>query len=216
MTRVRTEDRIVAGMIELLRRQGYAATGMKQIVEAGQAPIGSIYHHFPGGKRDVAAAALRQSGAAYAELVTMLLAPIDDPAEGVESAFVAAADTIEFAGWLNMCPVATVAGEVADTEPALREAAGEVMASWIDSGTSMFVARGIPEPDARSLTFALVSALEGAFVMARTLRSTEPILAAGRAMGAYARSLARARTGSPTGSEPAPDTASSRLADTDH
>ncbi|MEO9330010.1 TetR/AcrR family transcriptional regulator [Gordonia aurantiaca] len=198
MTRVKTEERIVVGMIELLRRQGYAATGMKQIVEAGRAPVGSIYHHFPGGKRDVAAAALRQSGQAYAELITMLLAPFDDPAAGVESAFATAAETIEEGGWLNMCPVSTVAGEIADAEPALREVADEVMTSWIDAGTALFVERGIDESDARSLTFALVSALEGAFVLARTTRSPEPILAAGRAMGAYARSLANT---SVTGSE---------------
>ncbi|MCR5977337.1 TetR family transcriptional regulator [Gordonia jinghuaiqii] len=189
MARVRTDERIVVAMAELLRRQGYAATGIKQIVEASDAPIGSIYHHFAGGKRDVAAAALRQSGAAYGELVTMVLAPYDDIAEGVAAAFAAAADTIASSDWLNMCPVGTVAGEVADAEPALREVGAEVIDSWIDQGTTLFVARGLPEPDARSLIQAVVAALEGAFIMARTQRSVEPLLAAGQAMRAYAQAL---------------------------
>ena len=50
-------------MTELLRVQGYAATSIKQLAEAAGAPTGSIYHHFKGGKREVAAAALRQAGA---------------------------------------------------------------------------------------------------------------------------------------------------------
>lgn len=199
MARVKTDERIVVAMAELLRRQGYAATGIKQVVETADAPIGSIYHHFGGGKRDVAAAALRQSGAAYGELIGLLLAPYDDPAEGIEAAFVAAAETIEQGGWLNMCPVGTVAGEVADAEPALREVADEVMSAWIDAGTALFAARGLTDADARSLMYAVVSALEGAFIVARTQRSTDPILAAGRAMGSYARALTSpVRAGAPS------------------
>jgi AcrR family transcriptional regulator len=195
MARVKTDERIVMAMTELLRRQGYAATGIKQVVELSDAPIGSIYHHFKGGKRDIAAAALRQSGTAYGELVGMLLAPYDDPADGIEAAFVAAAETIEQGGWLNMCPVGTVAGEIADAEPDLREIAAEVMSSWIDAGAALFTARGLPVADARSLMSAVVSALEGAFIVARTQRSTDAILAAGRAMGCHARVLTtQART----------------------
>ncbi|MFE0750940.1 TetR/AcrR family transcriptional regulator [Gordonia sp. NPDC058843] len=189
MARVKTDERIVVAMTELLRRQGYAATGIKQVVDAAGAPIGSIYHHFSGGKRDVAAAALRQSGAAYGELVGMLLAPHDDIAEGIEAAFVSAADTMADTGWLNMCPVATVAGEIADTEPALRTVAAEVIDAWVEQGTALYLSRGLTEPDAHALILAVVASLEGAFILARTQRSTAPVLAAGRAMGAYARAL---------------------------
>ena len=198
MASVKTEERIVVAMTELLRRQGYAATGIKQVVEAAGAPIGSIYHHFGGGKRDVAAAALRTSGAAYGELVGMLLAPHDDIAEGIQAAFASAADTIAETGWLNMCPVGTVAGEVADTEPALREVAAEVIDAWVEQGTALYRTHGLPESDARALMFAVVSALEGAFILARTQRSTEPLHAAGAAMGAYARALSPKPQSSPS------------------
>ena len=198
MARVKTDERIVVAMTELLRRQGYAATGIKQVVEAAEAPIGSIYHHFGGGKRDVAAAALRTSGAAYGELVGMLLAPHDDIAEGIAAAFASAAETIAETGWLNMCPVGTVAGEVADTEPVLREVAAEVIGAWVEQGTALYRARGLSESDARALMLAVVSALEGAFILARTQRSTDPLRAAGAAMTAYARALSSAPQNSST------------------
>src|SRR6266702_2473779 len=105
------------------------------------------------------------------------------------AAFAAAAETIAQNGWINMCPVATVAGEIADSEPALREVAAEVMNSWIDEGTAYFVRRGLAEPEARELILAVVSALEGAFILSRTLRSPEPLLAAGRAVGARMESV---------------------------
>ncbi|WP_238421626.1 TetR/AcrR family transcriptional regulator [Gordonia sp. 'Campus'] len=192
MARVKTDERIVVAMTELLRRQGYAATGIKQVVDAAGAPIGSIYHHFSGGKRDVAAAALRRSGAAYGELVGMLLAPYDDIAEGIEAAFVSASETIADSGWLNMCPVGTVAGEVADTEPELRTIAAEVIDGWVEQGSALYRARGLPDADAHALMLAVVASLEGAFILARTQRSTAPILAGGRAMGAFARQLTAA------------------------
>src|SRR5438874_46643 len=42
--------RIVSAAAELIRRQGVAATGMREIVEHAQAPRGSLQHYFPGGK----------------------------------------------------------------------------------------------------------------------------------------------------------------------
>jgi AcrR family transcriptional regulator len=50
-----TRERIVDASAELFRRQGYSATGVKQIVEAAQAPFGSLYHFFPGGKEQLGA-----------------------------------------------------------------------------------------------------------------------------------------------------------------
>ena len=54
-----TRERIVESSAELFRRQGYTATGVKQIVTAAQAPFGSLYHFFPGGKEQLGAEAIR-------------------------------------------------------------------------------------------------------------------------------------------------------------
>jgi AcrR family transcriptional regulator len=182
--KVSTRDRLVTATAELMRRQGYSATSVKQISVAAHAPIGSLYHHFPEGKPQIAAAALRTSGAAYAELLPLLLDEHDDLRAAVPAAFAAAADTIEQADGLNMGPVAPVAGEIADSEPALRAVAAEVVGDWITRGTAYFTHRGLGEPEARELTLAVLSTLEGAFVLSRTLRSAEPLHAAGRALAA--------------------------------
>lgn len=190
-----TDERIVRAMAELLRVRGYGGTGMNHLVRAAGAPTGSIYHHFRGGKRAVAAAALRETGAAYGRLLPLLLDEHDDLAAGIRAVFAAAGADMRGTGWATMCPVATVGGEVADTEPELREVAAEVMTSWVEDGSRYLESRGLAPGDARAMTYALLSALEGAFLLARTLRTTEPFTAAGEALAAHVTALPRtART----------------------
>ncbi|WP_327141115.1 TetR/AcrR family transcriptional regulator [Nocardia sp. NBC_01327] len=190
-----TRQRLVTAVGELMRGHGYSAITVKQITVAADAPMGSLYHHFPQGKQQIAAEALRTSGAAYIQLLPMLMDPYDDLREAVPAAFEAAAETIEQSGWINMCPVGTVAGEIADSEPELRAVAAEVITSWIDQGSDYLVRRGLSPADAREMILAVLSALEGAFILSRTLRSTDPLRSAGRAMSARLdQLLAAART----------------------
>ncbi|WP_369204358.1 TetR/AcrR family transcriptional regulator [Streptomyces sp. PU-14G] len=193
-----TDERIALAMAELLRKQGYAATGVNQLARAAGAPTGSLYHHFKGGKREIAAVALRQTGAAYIQLLPLVLDAHDDLASGIEALFAAAGEDMRDTGWANMCPVGTVTAETADTEPELREVAAEVMETWVDVGARYFTARGLGESDSRTVVFAVLTALEGAFLLARGLRSTEPFVATGRTIATYVVSLrdaqARART----------------------
>ncbi|MFE3190406.1 TetR/AcrR family transcriptional regulator [Nocardia sp. NPDC059240] len=184
-----TRDRLVTAVAELMRVQGYSAITVKQITAASGAPMGSLYHHFPAGKSAIAAEALRTSGVAYIQLLPLLMDAHDDLREAIPAAFAAAAETIEQNGWINMCPVGTVAGEVADSEPGIRDVAAEVIQSWIAEGVNYFVRRGLTDTDARELMIALLCALEGAFILSRTLRSKEPLLAAGRAMASRASEL---------------------------
>jgi AcrR family transcriptional regulator len=185
-----TRESILTAAAELMRRKGYGAVGMKDIAEASGAPIGSLYHHFRGGKVQIAREALINAGAAYALLIPSIIDGHTDLGEAVDAVFTQAADDMAGTGFANMCPVASVAAEVADTVEELREASAKVFAAWIDGGSAYFASRGLDEWQARQVTLALIGALEGAFVLGRTLRSTEPLLAAGRALSPQYRGVA--------------------------
>ena len=185
-----TRESILTATAELMRVKGFGAVGMKDVVAASGAPIGSIYHHFPGGKTQIAREALVAAGAAYGLLIPTLVAPHDDLGEAVESVFAQAATDMTETGFANMCPVATVAAEVADTVEELRDATAAVFTGWLDGGTAYFASRGIPPTAARDLTITVVSALEGAFILARSLRDAEPLRAVGRVLGARYRGTA--------------------------
>jgi AcrR family transcriptional regulator len=191
-----TKEAILTAAVELMRRKGYAEVGVKDIAQASGAPIGSLYHHFRGGKVQIAREALVNAGAAYALLIPSIVGAYTDLGEAIEGVFVQAAEDMATTGFANMCPVASVAAEVADTVEELRETTAAVFSSWIDGGAAYFAARGLDGSRAREVTLALIAALEGAFVLARTLRDAEPLLAAGRALAPQYRGVVLAELGS--------------------
>src|SRR5437764_1576198 len=165
-----TRERIVEASAELFRRQGYSATGVKQIVEAAQAPFGSLYHFFPGGKEQLGAEAIRVSGALYELLIPAVIDTAPDLLTGVRLFFAGAAQHLVETDYEDACPIATVALEVSSSSDTMREACAEVFESWITAGSARM---------SRELTIAFLCALEGAFVLARASRSTEPLEVAG-------------------------------------
>jgi hypothetical protein len=61
----------------------------------------------------------------------------------------------------------------------MRQACAEVFESWIVHGAARYTRAGLTEEKARELTIGMLAALEGAFVLARASRSTEPLESAG-------------------------------------
>ena len=55
-------ERLLNGARKLLAEKGYAGMELRDVAARGQAPRGSIYHHFPGGKSQLAAAAAELEG----------------------------------------------------------------------------------------------------------------------------------------------------------
>lgn len=188
-----TRDRIVDASAELMRRQGYAATGVKQIVTAAQAPFGSLYHHFPGGKEQLGAEAIRTSGALYEQLIPAVFDPAPDLPTAVRAFFAGAAEHLAATDFADACPIATIALEVSSSSEVMREACAEVFERWLAAGVERFVVGGLSEKQGRELAVSMFAALEGAFVLARAARSTEALAVAGEATAsAVERALATA------------------------
>jgi AcrR family transcriptional regulator len=179
-----TRDRILETSAELFRKQGYAATGVKQIVTAAQAPFGSVYHFFPGGKEQLGAEAIHVSGALYEQLIPAVFDHAPDLVTGVRDFFRLAGEHLRETDYVDACPIATIALEISSTSETLRVACANVFESWIAAGTDRFAGSGLTSEKSRELTIAMLNALEGAFVLARATRSTEPLDVAGELVAA--------------------------------
>ena len=187
-----TRDRIVAAAAQLYGRYGYTGVGLKQVAAESGAPIGSLYHFFPGGKDELAAEALQLSGHGYQILVEGIFESSPDLTSGIQAAFAGAAEVLEASGYADACWIETVALEVASTNEPLRLVTAEIFERWIDAATRLVEAGGVPAGEARRLGIAIITGLEGAFVLSRSLRSREPLLATGEALVAAAEAaLAR-------------------------
>jgi len=183
-----TKDRLLSVSADLFRRQGLAATGIKQVLSQAGAPFSSLYHHFPGGKAELAANVIHMSGSRYQQLVESVWDDAPDVVSGVAAIFDGASKTLQATDYDVACPIATIALEVAGTNDELRRATSEVFESWIASGVRRLTAAGIHPEKARNLAMTLISLLEGAFILCQASRSTEAMVAAGDVASATVRS----------------------------
>ena len=158
-----TKQRILDVTEELFKRHGYTGTGLKQVVELANAPFGSLYHHFPGGKEALGEAVVRRAGQMYYELFVAILDAAGDPIDGVRDFFDGGALVLEQTDWVDPCPIGTVALEKSSSSEPLRVACAEVFTSWIDGAAEHLVAAGLAAPKARELAITIIAGLQGAF-----------------------------------------------------
>jgi len=175
-----TRDRILGATAALLRRKGYTGTGLKEIVKASEAPFGSVYHFFPGGKEELGAEAIRVSGRTYNALIQAFYEGASDLVTATSEFFEAGAQVLRETNYEDACPIATVALEVASTSEPMREATADVFESWISDLTGYLVGSGADPTKARKASITLFNLVEGAFILCRAWRSTEPMELAGR------------------------------------
>jgi TetR/AcrR family transcriptional repressor of lmrAB and yxaGH operons len=183
-----SRQKMVRSAARLFRRQGYAATGWRQVIGESQAPWGSQAHHFPGGKEQLAVDAIPLSSDRYERLLRAALAGTH-PADAVAGWAEVAATELEASGWADGCPVATVALETADSSAALAAACGGAFAGWRAAFVESFTDRGLSVLDARSLGTLVLAGIEGALLLARADRDTEPL----RLVGTELATLIRTR-----------------------
>lgn len=158
----------------LLRRQGYAATGLAQIVRESGVTTGSLYHHFPGGKEDLAVAALTLSASVVTEHLQRALAPPTEPAQAFVRWLEAIADDL-MADPRDGCPVAPVALEAVHSSERLRSAASEAFRTWADQITDRLIQDGWPKARASNAAQAVLALVEGALLLSRTTGDREPL-----------------------------------------
>src|ERR1700756_4667107 len=126
-------DRSRAALMEtaatLFRRQGYAATGLTQILHEARVKAGSLYHHFPQGKQELAAAVVDATGAGIEQLLRRFLATDRSLADIVDR-------------WIDLlvaglggdrrdgCPIEPIATESVNASPVVRAASARAFKSW--------------------------------------------------------------------------------------
>ena len=173
-----SKQQMVKSAAVLFRERGYSGTGFRDVIEHSGAPRGSIYHHFPGGKAELATETVRYAGS-YIGAQIERLAQDGDPA-AVLRAFVGWwRKLLEGSDFRAGCPVVAVAVEAHDDD-AIVAATGEAFADWERAVASTLRRSGATPARARRVATLCIAAIEGAVVMCRAQRSTQPLLDVGR------------------------------------
>ena len=161
-------ERMVSGAVRLLAQQGLQATSFTEVLQLTGAPRGSIYHHFPGGKDQLVAAAVDAAGE---HAIRVLDGLAGSSAEQVTEAFLGLWRLLlERSG--NAAGCAVLAVTVATRSDDLIDRAGGVFRAWRQRLAELLAEGGMA--DAGAFAATLVAASEGAVVLARAERSVEP------------------------------------------
>lgn len=171
----RSRRRLIDATAALLRKQGFHGTGLAEIVQTSGAPRGSLYFYFPGGKEELACAALAESGAALRQLLGEVIDAAGDPASAVFAVCQHLGAALAASGWEAGCPLATVALEASAASPLVRETCATHFSAWIELISSRLERAGLAAAEAQELaTFALAS-LEGALLLSKVHRDPAPL-----------------------------------------
>ncbi|WKG02275.1 TetR/AcrR family transcriptional regulator [Mycolicibacterium sp. HK-90] len=178
---VDTRVRLLESATDLFSRNGFGATGIKAVLAAAEAPYGSLYHFFPGGKQELGAVALTYGSERCRALLESLFPPDVDVVEATADSFRQAADLLEKTDYGCACPIATIALEVANNDELMRTAAADAFESWLAVVQQRFTAAGMTDERAREVAVEIFCLIEGSVLLSRTTRSSAPLHTAGRA-----------------------------------
>ncbi|MDX6603100.1 MAG: hypothetical protein QOF13_2302 [Solirubrobacterales bacterium] len=182
---------LLKGARQLLAEKGYAGMELRDVAERGKAPRGSIYHHFPGGKVQLAREAAELEGTTIRDLIERSLEE-----RGLKQTLTLFGDVFrrrvtDYPERIG-CPVAAVA-LARPEDPELAAAATAAFQSWERPIAAALRDEGVSAVDAETFAGLVVSTVEGALLRARAAGSQEPL---DSAMGGLGHALDRLLEGS--------------------
>jgi AcrR family transcriptional regulator len=168
-----TRQRIIQAAMELFWLKGYASTSIADILSRSQVNSGSLYYFFPG-KQDVLIAVLE----AYRDgIQPMLLRPawgaVEDSIEKVFALLARYRRAIVETECEYGCPIGSLALELHEPDPAVRELLAANFSAWVAAVEGCFrdaADRFAPDTDMRSLAELTLNVMEGGVMQARTYR----------------------------------------------
>jgi AcrR family transcriptional regulator len=178
-------ERMVFSAAQLIRRDGVAATGMREVAAHAQAPRGSLQHYFPGGKEQLVNEAVAWGGRYAGRRVARFMAAMDAPTPGGLFAAMVAQWRDEYltSGFAAGCPVAAATVDCAESVPSTREAVAAAFATWNVPVAEALVSMGVAPTQASDLATVMISTLEGAILIARAEQDVRALDAAATQLG---------------------------------
>jgi AcrR family transcriptional regulator len=178
-------ERMVFSAAQLIRRDGVTATGLRDVVVEADAPRGSLQHYFPGGKEQLVNEAVDWAGRYAADRVARFVADLPRPTPSRLFAAMVRQwiDEYESIGFGAGCPLAAATVDCADTVASTRTAIAAAFAAWRAPVADALAGMGVPRRRSPGLATLMISALEGAILLARAEQDVDPLRTVSRELG---------------------------------
>ena len=169
-----TRDRLITSAARLFRQKGYHGTGLAEILAESHAPKGSLYHHFPAGKSDLALVAADWVSQGMLEIIDASFADAADFAEGAATFCHKLAKLFDLNDSWQSCPISTILFDGPDNG-AFRTHANTILTNWIKRTSLHARELGLEKADADAAAELLLITIQGAWTLARARASSEVI-----------------------------------------
>jgi TetR/AcrR family transcriptional regulator, lmrAB and yxaGH operons repressor len=166
------QEQLFLKISEVFRRYGYEGTSIRLLSQATGLERASLYHRFPGGKEEMAAAIVAGAGEWFEQNV---FAPLRGPGPASDRLRRAALNLRRFyRGGTLWCVLdsMTLGGAPETVRLSIREA----YEAWLKAFTSVAIEDGASAAVARSRAAQALIEIEGSLVIARVLGSSKPFL----------------------------------------
>jgi TetR/AcrR family transcriptional repressor of lmrAB and yxaGH operons len=178
--RTGTRDQLVEAAIALFRRQGVSATGIDEMCRRAGVTKGVFAHHFPGGKRELLAAAVERNGRDVTALLTKLAERSDGTVpDVVRQLFATYARLFRKHGWAYGCPIAAAVMEARENDEVH---VGAAFTTW------RAALRAFDDRFGHGVDALVVAAFEGAILLARAERNPDVFTEVGESLAALLES----------------------------
>jgi len=168
-----SRDKMVQSAASLIGERGMNATSFSDVLADSGAPRGSIYHHFPEGKRQLAECAMRLTSD---EILGHLRTSSEDTPEGVLTHFLSLFHHVVVTSHARAgCTIAGVTIDVTDDEDDLLGVARDAFGSWESLLSEQLIEVGVEETKARAVAVTAIASVEGALILCRAHASVEPL-----------------------------------------
>src|SRR5579872_7509232 len=187
-----TRRRLVSAAMQLFWEKGFNSTSIADVLHSAKVNSGSLYYFFPG-KVDLLVAVLDLY---HAGIRPMLLEPawagVDDPVERIFALLARYRQSLVDTECFYGCPIGSLALELHEPDPAVREALARNFSAWIDAIVECLQAAKSRLPadlSRRELAQFVLTTMEGGVMQARTFRDIDYFDAAVRQLRQYFKRL---------------------------
>ncbi|WP_040631788.1 TetR/AcrR family transcriptional regulator [Smaragdicoccus niigatensis] len=173
ITKPPTRQRMIDSAVQLLRERGAAGVTIDAVLTRSEAPRGSVYHHFPGGRNQILTEALQLAGDTIGGIIESATSSGSRRAleqfRNMWAGFLAQSD------FNAGCPAVSVAVGGSPEDEALQPMATQIFTRWHSSIAAAMVADGIPEERAAQLATVALATIEGAVILCRVHKTLAPL-----------------------------------------
>jgi len=179
MARIVAERQDVVPLLaEVFRAYGYEGASLARITEATGLGKGSLYHFFPGGKKDMAAAVLAHIDDWFLRNVHTPLRQAPGPHDALAYMF----DAVDryFLSGRKICLVGAFA--LGNERDRFAQAISAYFHDWMDALAAVFENAGVAPEDAAGMAEDVLGGIQGALVLARARNDSQVFTRILRAM----------------------------------